>query len=387
MMKFKSQEQLKSPSTTRKKANTARELPQNLYEYNGYYKYRNPITGKTTSFGKDKKDAIDAAILSNLRLLSEERGVEFVERAIVSEDSQDKSITIAALVERYKNESEKLASLKISTFKEEQYRLNRLVKMIGDKKLSKLDVRFIADFLKANFQNNARTKMRGLFVKLCEFAVGNGLMHENTAQKTLKGVEKKRARGKMTLKLFNQIYELADPFLKIAMKISLITLLRRGDISELRYDDIEDGYLYVVINKSETSASPKRLAIEVTDELKAIISQSRLDGVFSPYIVHRKPTKFYENHGKDHWSKVNSDYISKSFKKVRNSLPEMKNIAVENRPTFHEIRSLGGYLLTQKGFDKKEISVIMGHSSTTTTDIYLTKHDLPWEKVTISKAS
>lgn len=59
-MKFKSQEQLKSPSTTRKKANTARELPQNLYEYNGYYKYRNPITGKTTSFGKDKKDAIDA---------------------------------------------------------------------------------------------------------------------------------------------------------------------------------------------------------------------------------------------------------------------------------------------------------------------------------------
>lgn len=109
--------------------------------------------------------------------------------------------------------------------------------------------------------------------------------------------------------------------------------------------------------------------------------------VFSAPISFIAPTKFYENHGKDHWSKVNSDYISKSFKKVRNSLPEMKNIAVENRPTFHEIRSLGGYLLTQKGFDKKEISVIMGHSSTTTTDIYLTKHDLPWEKVTISKAS
>lgn len=101
MMKFKSQQQLSPLTKPKKKTNTTRELPQNLYEYNGYYKYRNPNTGKTTSFGKDKKDAIDAAILSNLRLLSEERGVEFVERAIVGEDSQDKSITISALIERY----------------------------------------------------------------------------------------------------------------------------------------------------------------------------------------------------------------------------------------------------------------------------------------------
>lgn len=385
-MILRAQGELKASTAKRKKA-SSKALPPNLYEYNGYYKYRNPLTGKSLSFGKNRQDAINAAIEANLLLLTQQREIDFIQRATVSENTIEASISVSTLIERYKCESEHFAQLKASTHKEEMYRLNRLQKMIGDKKLTELDVRFIADFLRAHFENNARTKMRGLFIKLCEFAEGNGLMKENTAKKTLKGVEKKRARGKMTMTLFNQIYERAEPFLQIAMKISLLTLLRRGDIEELRYDDIEDGYLYVEVNKSETSSSPKRLAFEVSEELKAIISESKRDGIVSPYIVHRKPTKFYDNHGKDHWSKVNSDYITKSFKKIRNSLPEMKNIPVANRPTFHEIRSLGAYLLLRKDFGKEEISLIMGHSSTNTTDIYLTKHDLPWEKVSISKAS
>lgn len=389
-MILRAQGELKASTAKRKKA-SSKALPPNLYEYNGYYKYRNPLTGKSIGFGKNRQDAINAAIETNLLLLAQQREIDFIQRATVSENtietSVSVSVSVSALIERYKCESEQFAQLKTSTKKEDMYRLNRLQKMIGDKKLIELDVRFIAEFLKTNFENNARTKMRSLFVKLCNFAVGSGLMENNTAEKTLKGVEKKRARGKMTMTLFNQIYERAEPFLQIAMKISLLTLLRRGDIEELRYDDIKDGYLYVEVNKSETSSSPKRLAFEVSEELKAIISESKCDGIISPYIVHRKPTKFYQDHGKDHWSKVNSDYITKAFKKIRNSLPEMKNIPVENRPTFHEIRSLGGYLLIQKGFSKSEISIIMGHSSTTTTDIYLTKHDKPWEKVAISKAS
>ena len=125
MMKLKQQEQPKAPSTPRKKT-ASRDLPENLYVYNGYYKYRNPQTGKTKGFGTDMQYAIKAATLSNFRLYTEDQGIELVERAVVSEIHDDKSITVSALIERYKNESEKFAQLKASTHKEEMYRLNRL---------------------------------------------------------------------------------------------------------------------------------------------------------------------------------------------------------------------------------------------------------------------
>ncbi|MGE8210966.1 MAG: tyrosine-type recombinase/integrase [Stenotrophomonas rhizophila] len=53
-------------------------------------------------------------------------------------------------------------------------------------------------------------------------------------------------------------------------------------------------------------------------------------------------------------------------------------IAIENPPSFHEIRSLGCALLNGSGWKIEQVQALMGHSSVAMTEHYLDGHDTPW---------
>lgn len=44
------------------------------------------------------------------------------------------------------------------------------------------------------------------------------------------------------------------------------------------------------------------------------------------------------------------------------------------RPTFHEIRALGGALYLEQGFSKEYVNLLMGHTSQKMTDEYTDQH-------------
>ena len=46
------------------------------------------------------------------------------------------------------------------------------------------------------------------------------------------------------------------------------------------------------------------------------------------------------------------------------------------RPTFHEIRSLGGRLYEEQGYKKKYIQALMTHSDEKMTEVYLSGGEL-----------
>lgn len=128
------------------------------------------------------------------------------------------------------------------------------------------------------------------------------------------------------------------------------------------------------VEQEETSL----VAIPIGEELKAIIDDSR-DDIISPYIVHRLPDNTSNGVAEknDHFSQLTSRYISTAFSKVRDELGLYNHLKMIERPTFHEIRALSGFLFKHIGVNPQQR---MAHKDEKTTEIYTEGH-LQWTKV------
>jgi integrase len=69
---------------------------------------------------------------------------------------------------------------------------------------------------------------------------------------------------------------------------------------------------------------------------------------------------------------------------VRDLVPEIAKLKPEQRPTFHEIRSLGGHLYLHAGFTEEYVQTLMAHSTAKMTAHYTDRHEPEW--VTINGA-
>ena len=93
-----------------------------------------------------------------------------------------------------------------------------------------------------------------------------------------------------------------------------------------------------------------------------------------PFILHRLPDRRVPFAGQEHHGQIRGDLLQKHFQKVRDSLPVFQGMPKEERPTFHEIRGLGGALYLQQGFSKEYVNLLMGHTSQRMTDGYTDPH-------------
>src|SRR5699024_4231128 len=112
----------------------------------------------------------------------------------------------------------------------------------------------------------------------------------NPAEVTLK-VNDKRQRMRLTMDAYKTIREQAEPWLRVAMDMMLVTLQRPEDLVQVRYSDIKDGKIHIKHRKSIRNGRARtKLRIQVGSELQAIIDASR-DGKLCPFIIHRKPIR------------------------------------------------------------------------------------------------
>ena len=82
--------------------------------------------------------------------------------------------------------------------------------------------------------------------------------------------------------------------------------------------------------------------------------------------------------GKEHWSQVKREMLSREFQKLRDRLKLYDHLKPEQRPTFHEIRALGGYLYEQAGSDPQ---ALMGHTTASMTRHYTDRHKVDYVEV------
>ncbi len=172
------------------------------------------------------------------------------------------------------------------------------------------------------------------------------------------------------------------------MDLALQTTHARLEVSRIRYSISEPkdgvcgcvwlaqpengiyGTLYIhrqKVQKKEAS----HVAIPIGKELKRIIDESR-DNVASPFVVHRIPDRQVKRSKEvSHPTQVAPDYLSRSFSAVRDKLGICDKLAMDERPTFHEIRALAAHLFDQQGIDPQGR---MAHSDAKSTKIYTQNH-------------
>ncbi|MCX4025089.1 tyrosine-type recombinase/integrase [Endozoicomonas sp. SM1973] len=290
------------------------------------------------------------------------------------------------VIEKFKDEILPNKELKPRSLEGMMYRLNRIERDIGDWELHKINTQKIAFYLDTHFKGDSYKQHRSVLSQLCRLAMVKGWMKENPVEATLstfQGEIIKKQRSRLNLEQYQAIYQLAEPWLQIAMDLALITLQRRSDLLQLKFTDIKDGRLYLIQSKTEKHGDAARLSIGIGKTLLEIIQRARSTGVLSPLLIHRKPIHRERKHlnAKEHWTAVTPRYLTDAFVTARDKTHLFSDIPKSSRPTFHEIRSLGGYLYEQQGWSKANVRALMGHTSEKMTEHYLQGHEERWTLV------
>lgn len=349
--------------------------PDNVTTGGGGFIYRHPVTGKKTYMGRNQPAVFVAARKLNAILMP---GNDLVAKVAGRVESVDDAIKLFRIEDKPdRGWAEKTDELYENI-------LNRMSAAIGTLEVANLTVRDCATFIRdVTASKRARQQFRLALQWVLACAVEEGWIESNPALQTRKSVFK-RQRERLTKDVYDKIYMKAEPWLRNAMDISLNTLLRREDVVSLRFTDAHDNSLWVVPGKTEgTTGAKLKIGYTADSELGKVIARCR-DNVVSPYLVHRLPARLkakkQQAEDREHQTQVLPEQLSRAFADARDDA----EIAQPNPPTFHEIRSLGGALLIEKGWTKKQVQALMTHTSESMTNHYLEGHDIPWTEVKVS---
>lgn len=87
--------------------------------------------------------------------------------------------------------------------------------------------------------------------------------------------------------------------------------------------------------------------------------------------------------GCDHWTQVQENYLSREFAKLRDTLPHFKDLPSEQKPSFYEIKALGGHhYMNHYGWTQEQVSALMGHTNVKMTKTYTDRH-IQWSEVAV----
>ncbi|MCD9005160.1 tyrosine-type recombinase/integrase [Luteimonas sp. XNQY3] len=344
--------------------------PANLYPNRDGFKYRHPLTGKEIWLGKNRAAAFETARQANEQLVGK---ASLLDKVIAG----GHTLRDAIAVFRADDLPHRGWAPKTATWYE--IFLKRVEADLGDRDLDQLSVKDCAEYIRGVTESaRSRQTYRLVLGWILACAVQEGWIDSNPAEATRKFANQ-RKRERLTLDVYRKVHAKAPFWLQNAMELSLLTLLRREDVAGLRFADVHDGALWVVPQKTEGS-SAVRLKIKVGADLAALIARCR-DDVVSPYLVHRLPEKQRPQGMKAaarvHHTQLLPEQITRAFSDARDAA----EIAGDNPPTFHEIRSLGGALLREQGWTLQQVQALMGHASESMTTVYLEGHEVPWSDV------
>jgi integrase len=333
-----------------------KDLPPNLYEDDGYYRYRNPKTKTSHKLGKDREIAIRDALQLNAML---EPVSDRVKEILCETDKKNQSIS--KFLDHFESDILPSGKLTQSTLSDYKYKINHIKKAIGEKSFEQVNIFDIAEFLKqfpAKQSNNYRSVLSVIF----KHAIAEGLTKENPADATIKKtIEVKRQR--LSLEGFYAIRKHAPEWLQNTMDLALITAQRRGDLVALKWADIHDDFIWIKQQKVEKWGTGN-IKIPVTPEIVAILIKCKN---VSEFVIS------YQN------KPVNGNYLSKSFQKARDESGYFKEMT--NPPSFHEIRALNSFVQKKAGIETNKTQILLGHSNEKMTVHYQEKHEVSWQEV------
>lgn len=375
----------------RKKGN--RDLPPNLYSSlrggKVYYAYKHPHTGKHHGMGHDRRAAIDAAHQLNAALVMP---ISLVDRVLGRVD------LFGGWLDRYLDIRLSEGNLSPKTVRILRYDVELMRKALGALPMIDLSVFHCAEFVSQWTEAGKRrmaARMRSQLIICLDYAASHGLIDDNPAKKTL-AITAQTHRSRLTKAQFDAIYALAAPPIQNAMLLALVTLQRREDIASMKFKDVKGGFLYIRQGKTAKIRKGRRegslnvaahIMLATTWELPGVgtvqdaIRQCRGTQVISRHMVHhihgRKAAGATHAEVKPGLP-LQPDNLTRGFASARDRSGLFGKMAAKEKPTFHEIRSLGAHLYKEAGIDPQ---ALLGHTDAKMTDYYLDGHGEKWTKI------
>ncbi len=368
-----------------------RHLPEYLIfdKDRGVYKFT-LITGKKKNLGKDRAMAIAIAREYNLRM----RPFNAPSVELLIRDSGGIAGEAKPFAEHVDHimaraiENERPSQNTLDDWSNDALRVKEFFVGMPACDIELEHVNAYINHYHADASANVQNRKVSFLKKLFSYAVDESLMFDNPAtRKKMRRTEEKK-RQRLSLDNFKAIRQAAEPWLRTAMDLALQTTHARLEVSRIRYSISKPkdgvcgcvwlaqpengvyGTLYIhrqKVQKKEAS----HVAIPIGEELKRIIDESR-NNVASPFVVHRIPERQVKRSKEvSHPTQVAPDYLSRSFSAVRDKLGLYDKLAMDERPTFHEIRALAAHLFDQQGIDPQGR---MAHSDAKSTKIYTQNH-------------
>lgn len=366
-------------------------LPVNLYETtNGkgtgavYYRYKHPTTKKFHGMGSDKALAVVAAKALNDKLIGPTSLVDSILHP---------STSVASLCDAYlafkKNIAGKkaLAPATIAEIRGAHKKIKNYFDGWSCRQLTTLAISQFLDDIYDPEDNEGKARERDKTLKVfkvtIEYGLQKGELDINAASPCLH-IGKEPEVQRHTPEGWKQIRNAAEPWMKKAMDLCMLTTQRRGDICEMKKDNIKGGILYVVQQKTQ-KYDHAYLAIKITPELREVldrpISQGRVE-IISPYLIHRQPDKVTERKkaSGQHFSFIDKDYLTKEFKRLRDDVVGCySDLPMLHRPGFHQGRALAIYEHEKQGCLPQHLA---GHSTKKQTENYSARHEnIKWMEV------
>ncbi len=346
----------------RNKSNSG--LPSNLYfdKRRKTYRYRRATDGKWYPFGTDRLQAIDAAKQLNLEYMKGRDLVALVMNA--------NTMTLEAYIEQYRREILPKRKLAKGTLELYAVHFRKIIKALGGNPINEITVKIVADFLRESTPRSSN-QVRALLMNVFTHAVAEGLIPDNPAVITIPQLEEK-TRRRHTREGLKAIRDASPQWLKNAIDLALITAQRRTDILSMKFEDIRDGDLHVIQQKTAKTTDAAWIRFKVTPELQAVIDRCR-DNILSPYLIHRRPERKRQKQAeqKEHWTKIEERFLTRAFKDARDAAECYTTWKDEEQPGFHEVRALSLHLYKKAGKDGQKIA---GHASEEMTKNYQRDH-------------
>ena len=343
-----------------------------------YYRYVMP-DGVRYNLGKNKSDAIDAALTLNAEL---NRNPDILQRIYARQQKlaeQSNPIpTLAFAIDRFleRVEQKRYAQTTLNNITQQ---LNRYREIWGTQRVNTIEHLQITAFLN-QLSPHSYVKHKNLLEDLWGYMVHQGWCIDNLPAKTMQAILPEKQRTRHTLDAVMQIRAISPDYLQRAIDLALHSLQRRADLVKLKRTSVNvvNNTMTVLQQKTLKYANPVYIEIDMHPELGAAV-QACLSTHLAfqcPYLLHYKPKRMTEQvtEGKLHKFAITEGFLSKEFAKYRDMAKVYDHLAHCQRPSFHDLRALGIVLITEK-YGKDYAMALAGHADERMWKHYLKGHE------------
>lgn len=239
------------------------------------------------------------------------------------------------------------------TWKNDEQLLKPILKLFGNKRLSEVSTKDIEDFklmrlkeVKPATVNRALSVLRTLFntaKKWNQYYGENpvsivGLLHEDSFEERILSFEEQR-----------ELLEQSIPYLRPIIITALNTAMRRNEILNLKWSDVDLDKGYLVVDQTN-SKSKKERQICLNEDVRKVFVELKLRSAGSDYV-------FIDDKG----NKINS---------IRTAFEAACRRANLKGLRFHDLRHTTATRMVECGANIVAVSRILGHSDIKTTMRY-----------------